>query len=261
MRYDDGMNGLLARPGRLAAFVVSLALIGLVSGGCRRAEEPAPETGGSFDFSVTSDPAMAATLQAGAEATALWLATRTPQATVLAEPSPTPEIVTVEGTPPAGRTGPCPVPEGFILHNREEFCLSAPETWRALNVDGGLAATLRTTPGQAISLQPDWAASTEACHLMIYIAAEPSPEAHLEERYARFVGRTDLVTLTPVQMQSLDGMALLGFTWSTVEGETGGIYAALLGPNRLVHISQGGTLCPLEDLLPVLETLRFNSRQ
>ena len=46
--------------------------------------------------------------------------------------------------------------------------------------------------------------------------------------------------------------------WSLPDGETGGIYAASLSSNRLVHISHSGSLCPLEDLLPVIDTLRFN---
>lgn len=168
------------------------------------------------------------------------------------------EPVEVEGVPPAERSGACEAPEGYIVHNREGFCVAAPEAWTALNVDGGMAAVLRSTPGQAISLQPDWADSTETCNLLIYIAVESSATEHLDTRFYTFALREDLVSLSGVQMRGLAGMALPGFTWETTGGVTGGIYAAMLGPNRLLHISQSGSDCPLEEMLPVLETLRFS---
>jgi hypothetical protein len=209
------------------------------------------------DFSVMSDPARALTLQANAEATALWLTTQTPSMALTEEQTAIPTSVEVGGTPISERTGDCSIPDGYVLHNRQGFCIGAPAGWKSLNVDGGVAATLETTPGQAISLQPDWAASTSECHLMIFMATGRSVEEHLERRYEGVAGRSDLVTLSPIEWQSLADGAALGFRWSTLNGETGEVYAVELGVNQVAHISLGGTLCPLNDLLPVIETLRF----
>jgi hypothetical protein len=225
--------------------------------GCAEEAPELPLTAVTPNLEITSDPARALTLQANAEATALWLTTQTPPAASTEEPTAIPAGLAISGTPISARTGQCPVPEGYVQHPRQGFCLSAPAGWTSLNVDGGLAATLETTPGQAISLQPDWAAAAAECHLMVYVTAGQSVQGHLDRRYAGVAGRGDLVTLSPIEWQSLGDGAALGFTWSTVEGETGGVYAVELGPNQVAHISQGGTLCPLADLLPVIETLRF----
>lgn len=207
----------------------------------------------------TSDPAFAQTLQAEVQATADWVSTQGAFATPTEEPFPTFEMEEVEGVPPNERTGSCDASDGLVVHDREGFCVAAPEAWTALNVDGGLAASLNSTPGQAISLQPDWASSTDVCNLLIYIAAESSAMDHLNTRYFTFASRENLVSLTYLAMHSLGGMAIPGFTWETVSGTTGGIYAAMLGPNRLLHISHTGTQCPREDLIPVLATLRFDA--
>lgn len=204
----------------------------------------------------TSDPVEAQTLQADVAATAAWLATLTPLVTPV--PSPTADYGSTEGVSPADLTGPCPVPDGFRAHLRQGFCISAPAPWIVYNVDGGLAAALETTPGQAISLQPDWVESPGDCHLMIYVSVEESAGEHIERRYAEFLARTDVVELSGVRMQSLAGMALPGFVWEANDGDSGGVFAALVGPNRLLHISYGGGACTQADWLPVLETWRVN---
>jgi hypothetical protein len=216
--------------------------------------EPTPE-GGLFE--ATSDPSLMQTLQAEAAATAAFIARLTPAAAT-PQPSPTMEIGTVEGTPPADRSGPCPVPDGYVVHDRAGFCLSAPEGWEVLNVDGGLAASLDTTPGQAIALRPSWAGSTAVCSLMVYVAAGRSAVDHLQEHYEDFAARADLAALTPLRMQNLAGMAILGFEWAADGGEAGGLFAENVAVNRMARVSYSGTQCPVEDLLPVLETLRFN---
>jgi hypothetical protein len=225
--------------------------------GCAEDVSATPATVVRPDLEITSDPARALTLQANAEATALWLVTQTPPVELTEEQTAIPTGMEVVGTPISERTGECPVLDGYVLHNRQGFCIGAPAGWKSLNVDGGLAATLETTPGQAISLLPDWASSSSECHLMIYIAVGRSVQEHLDRRYEGIAGRRDLVTLSPIEWQSLADGAALGFSWSTVDGETGGIYAVEIGLNQVAHISQGGTLCPLNDLLPVIETLRF----
>lgn len=228
--------------------------------GCGRSaltEVPAPEST-SFVAS-TADPVVARTLQSNTEATAAWLLTQPAYSTPTEEPFPTVEPVEVEGVPPAQRTGPCEAPaDDYVIHTREGFCLSAPANWKVMNVDGGMAASLRTTPGQAIALQPDWAAQPEICNLLIYTSVEPSAIEHLNTRFYTFAGQSNLTALTGVQMVGLGGMALAGFTWETTGGATGGVYAAMLGPNRLLHISLDGTDCLPEALEPVLETLRFD---
>ncbi len=241
-------------PGSLVIWVGLVVLAG-----CGQGEQTAtPEVGDTLLPGGTSDPAIARTLQADAAVTAAWVATQPAFATPTDEPFPTLEPVEVEGVPPAERVGPCVAPEDYEVHTREGFCLAAPSTWTVLNVDGGMAAALNTTPGQAISLQPDWADSVKICNVMIYIAAEHSAIEHLNMRFRTFASRADLAALSGVQMRALGGMALPGFTWESTGGGTGGIYAAMLTPSHLLHISRSGSQCPLEDLLPVLETLRFS---
>lgn len=206
----------------------------------------------------TADPVISKTLQAGAESTAEWVAEQTIVPRPTDEPFPTIASVPVEGVAPIERVGPCSVPDGFTLHDREGFCMAAPSAWKSWNVDGGLAAFLQTTPGAAISLQPAWAESTLDCHLMVYISTGSTPGDYLESQYVQFSRRDDLEFLSSVKMQSLGGMALPGYTWIGQDGSTGGLYAALVGANHLVVISQGGAQCPLDDLLPTIETLRFD---
>ncbi|GEM_PF-928894 len=257
LRYDVRMEWgrcplRHAKGTRIVAGMVFFLVIG-----CRgSAPSPTVSVGADPLLSGTSEPMLAQTLQADVRTTAQWVATLSLAPTVTDAPLPTLDQGNAVGTPPAQRTGPCPVPEGYMLHDRDRFCIAAPAAWVALNVDGGLAATLNTTPGQAISLRPDWATSTEVCHLMVYVAAEASATQHLATRHAEFSARPDLNSLSPVMLYSLGGLLIPGFTWSTGGGETGGIYADVLGANRLIHISAGGTRCPLDQLIPALETLR-----
>ena len=242
--------------------LISLSAI-LIMTGCGRGEETptlVPLTPSSLES--TPDPVLAMTLQAAAVGTAEWVGSLTPQLVQTAESMSTPTPPAPIGTPLASRTGRCPQPEGYSLHVREGFCVAAPEGWTPLNVDGGLAASLDTTPGQAIALQPDWATSAAVCSLMIYIVVGDSATEHLEARYAEFKGRADMVRLSPaIEVQNLGTMALPGFMWERSDGQTGGVLADVVGINRLVHIGFSGTQCPLEALLPVLETLRFNIGQ
>ncbi len=213
-------------------------------------------------FENTADPALALTLQAAAVGTAEWVGRLTPSPTPSSVVTLTPQLPPPVGTPLASLTGHCVQPEGYFLHVREGFCIAAPEGWTPLNVDGGLAASLDTTPGQAIALQPDWAASAAECMLMIYIVVGDSPTEHLEARYAEFKGRSDIVRLSPaVDILAPGPLVLPGFLWERSDGQAGGVLADTVGLNRLAHISFSGTQCPLEALLPVLETLRFNIEQ
>lgn len=256
MRYDDRMSACCRFIEYLPPYwMIVFTIVFLV--GCAEQVPELPATAVTPNLEITSDPARALTLQANAEATALWLTTQTPPVESTEEPTAIPAGVEESGTPISARVGECHLPEGYVLHTRQGFCLGAPAGWTSFNVDGGVAATLETTPGQAISLQPDWAATAAECHLMVYLTAGQSVQENLDRRYAGIAGRGDLVTLSPIEWQSLGDGAALGFTWSTVEGETGGVYAVDLGLNQVAHISQGGTLCPLADLLPVIETLRF----
>jgi hypothetical protein len=207
----------------------------------------------------TQAPSGAATLRANTLATAQSLITRTPPAEGLSDgPSLTPDRGAAAGLPPAALTGPCLAPEGFRLYVREGFCIAAPLDWIAYNVDGAGTVPLNTTPGQAISFQPSWAASAAECHLTIFIANEESADLHVEHYRAAFSERTDITSLTSTEMQSLAGMALPGFIWVDSEGATGGVFAGALGERRIVHISFGGSVCALGDLETVLETLRFD---
>jgi hypothetical protein len=198
------------------------------------------------------------TLQADIQTTAHYVATLPSAPSATPAPMPTYEVDTV-GTPPAMRRGACSSPEGYAVHERDGFCIAAPEAWTALNVDGGAALALHTTPDRVITLRPDWAATTEVCQVTIYIAIESSVEEHLEVRRAEFSGRTDLQSVSPVVMQSLGGL-LLPHLASRQRG-IGGVYADLVDTNRLLHISLGGDECPVEQVIPVVETLRFHDAQ
>jgi hypothetical protein len=256
MRYDERMRARCRLVEQLPHYwIIGFATLFLF--GCVEDVPEVPTTTVQPDFEITSDPARALTLQANTEATALWLTTQTPPVEATEEQTAIPANGVVSGTPLSERVGECQTPEGYVRHTRQGFCIGAPEGWKSLNVDGGVAATLKTTPGQAISLQPDWAASSSECHLMIYVTTGRSVLEHLLGRYEGIAGRNDLVTLSPIEWQSLGDGTALGFTWSAIDGETGGIYVVEVGANQLAHISQGGTLCPLSDLLPVIETLRF----
>ncbi|MGF1504348.1 MAG: hypothetical protein ACFB51_04315 [Anaerolineae bacterium] len=215
--------------------------------------EPTPTLDTVFE---TADAVVLPTFQADAESTAASVGVT---AEIGPPPLPYPTAPGLQGTPLAQRTGACPVPEGYTLEQRVGFCIAVPGTWTIQNVDGGLAAALETTPGQAIGLLPEWAgADASICQVTVYIAEQGSAQDHLAARFREFQERAGLAELTPNSIQSPDGFAVSGFEWAT-GGRFGGVYAAQLSPNRLVHISHSGTTCALENLLPVLQTLRFTN--
>ncbi len=248
--------------GRLALLVfVCLLASGCARQGDKTASDPQPAEPG--EFAAMTNPDLSYTLQADAAATAASVAGSAVPSTTTREPAEDAGAGTavVAGTPLAALTGPCPVPEGFELHVREGFCIATPAAWTPFNVDGGLAASLGTTPGQAISLRPDWAADTSVCTLMVYIITGQTADEHLAERYDSFERQADLAELSPLQTWVLGDIAMPGFTWAFTVGEAGGTYADALGFNRLVHVGYSGTSCPLEDLLPAIQTLRFDLGQ
>lgn len=231
-----------------------------VAAGCRsRNTGDGTATPGISEDRGTADPKIARTLQADIQATAQWVATLPLAPTATPAPLPTYEISDAVGTPAAQRTDACPVPEGFSVHDREGFCVSAPEAWASLNVDGGAAVSLNTIPSQAITLRPDWATSTAECQLTIYILVGDSAEEHLGIRHAEFSLLADLATLSPIAPRALGELLIPGFTWSAQSGAAGGVYADTIGANRLLHLSMGGEQCPAEELIPVIDTLRLDA--
>lgn len=162
-----------------------------------------------------------------------------------------------QGTPVTQLTGLCPLPDEYMLHIREGFCIAAPQTWSVLNVDGGLAASLKTTPDRAIFLRPDWATSNAICHLFIYIAAEQSAAAHLQTRYIEMSSSADLPQLTEVIVRSLGDLKFPGFFWTLPNGSSGAAFADMVGSYQLLHISFGGTQCTTTDLTSTINTLRI----
>jgi hypothetical protein len=203
------------------------------------------------------DVAALQTLQAVAAQTAESIETSMPT------PSPTPPPATTPaalGTPLAALTGPCLVPDGFVVLVRQDFCLAAPPDWTPNNVDGGVAASLNTTPGQSIALQPPWADSAAVCSLMIYTSVGGvSTQRTLEQQYTQFRQRVDLAEISPgVATMAVGNLAVPGFTWKASDGTSGGVYVGTIASNREAHISYSGTQCALEQVLPVLQTLRFN---
>src|SRR5690606_1233004 len=148
------------------------AIVALLLAACRgrkEAEFPAQSASDELpDFEGTSDPALSQTLQAEAASTAAWVAEQAAQPTATNEPFPTLAATAALGTPTASLPGRRELPDGFERHLRDTFCVGAPAAWKPLNIDGGLAASLNTTPGQAIGLQPDWAADADTCSLLIY---------------------------------------------------------------------------------------------
>ena len=244
-------------------FAVWAALLALLLGGCRAADE-APTAGPESTLSpelVTADPAAAATLQAEAAATAAWVGALSPAPTATDEPFPTLARDAVEGLPAVSLVGAgeCPVPAGFTEHVRSGFCLSAPEGWTSYNMDAGVAATLGTTPGQTLSLRPDWAESASTCDFTVYLAGGESPYIPLEARYREFRERSDLTSLSALDMQSFGTLALPGFRWESQEGASGGIFVDTVGVNRLLFVSFSGMQCAPEDLAPAFNTLRIYS--
>ncbi|MBN1429476.1 MAG: hypothetical protein JXB07_13970 [Anaerolineae bacterium] len=238
-----------------------VAVLVMVLAGCKKeAQSSATPVGAikaSSMLSETPDPAISRTLQAEVAMTAAWLLTLTPNTLSSGKPSPTWESPGTVGTPMADRRGECPIPPGFVLHDREGFCLATPPSWVVFNIDGGVAGFLKTTPGQAIGLQPGWAQSSVECNLLVYISSEDALVPHLDLRYRQFAGEKD-IDISPIQAYVLGDMGLLGFTWSYEEGESGAVYADMIGRGRLLHISYDGSNCLSDSLLPVLETLRID---
>lgn len=252
----------LSRLTRLAGFIFMVMLLALT--GCRG--NGAPPDGSSLQgddaFVSTSDPALSQTLQAQAAATAAQVAEGAATSTPTTEPLPTLEATSPPvGTPLASLTGPCETPAGFTLHVRDSFCIAAPESWTPLNVDGGLAASLDTTPGQAIGLRPGWAEDADICTLMIYVTSGSSALENLDGSYTSFQNRAEIAELSAIDVWPVGDLAMTGFTWAYNDGESGGVYADVISPNRLVRISFSGQQCPADNLIPVLSTLRFNAGQ
>lgn len=247
----------------LPGYRLVLFFLLILMSGCRT--YPESTGGGTSDgpgiaITETEDDSYRLTLQADIASTAEELARSTLQPAETTVPDTDLESTRVPGDPLASRTGPCPQPEGFVVQYRLGFCLATPADWVVANVDGGLAATLNTTPGQAISIQPASAESTAVCNLMIYLAAEMSPEGHLKTRHAEFEQQPGTTALADIAMRSLGSLALPGFTWE-MGSTSGAVYADVVGPGRIAHISFSGTDCPADELFPVLDTLRFNSSE
>lgn len=245
--------------------LIAIAFFGflVVLSGCRTTTESSEApTVNTPEVSLTeaASDSYRLTLQADVIATAAQLPLATFQTLDTDSVSATLELTPIPGDPLASRTGPCPQPEGLVVQHRLGFCVSTPEDWDIANVDGGLAATLNTTPGQAISIQPDSTESPGVCNLTIYIAAEMSPQGHLETRHAEFEDQAATTSLSAIAVRPLGSLALPGFTW-VMGNVSGSVYADVVGAGRIAHISFSGTDCPVDPLLPVLETLRFNSSE
>lgn len=252
MRYDGIMNRWTLR-----RWVLNVTLVGVLLVGCDGAAKTVVPDATNDSPSPTSNPALLATLQAGLAQTAAWIGSLTAPANY--PPTEIPALAPVStGTPLAERSGVCPVPDGFAVYQREGFCISTPSTWLVFNVDGGMAAFLNTTPGQSISVQPDWANDAAVCHLLIFITAHRDVAEYLAASRDQIGSRTDLAILSPVAQQSLGDTGLYGFTWGDNAGNQGSVYAASLGPNRLVHVSLGGSNCPVDVMTPAIDTLRVN---
>ncbi|MBN1310851.1 MAG: hypothetical protein JXB30_05465 [Anaerolineae bacterium] len=250
----------MKRSDRQGILLLCLVVLFLTLAGCKKEDQSSATPGGiksSDIFGETPDPAISRTLQAEAAMTAVWLLTLTPESLPSGGPSPTFEAPSAVGTPLADRGGICPIPPGYVLQDREGFCLATPVPWVVFNIDGGMAGFLKTTPGQAVGLKPDWAYSTAECVLLVYISMEDGVAAHLDTRRRPFVGNEE-VEVSPIQAYALEEIGLLGFTWSYEDGGSGAVYADMVGPGRLLHISFDGSNCPLDSMLPVLETLRIN---
>jgi len=235
--------------------VVLLAVM-LLAGCSRGVTTTTPAVDDAFAVS-TSDPQLMVTIQADTGGTAAWVSTVEILPTGTAEPRPTLVPAIVAGDTPRQRTGDCQPVAGYTVHQRQGFCMVAPSSWVAWNVDGGLAAALSTTPGQAITLQPDWAQTTDVCQMTIYVRTGESATEHIERQYARFQEQPDLDRLSLIEMTLYGGMSLPGFNWQRRDGQSGLVLAGDLSTNRIVHIGLSGTICNPADLASVIESLRF----
>jgi hypothetical protein len=228
--------------------------------GCKRTDQVTIEPDAEVFNLETQDPAVAATLQADLAATAAQLSTLAPLPTPTDAPFPTFDTSQASGTPITQLTGICPVPDGYIVHSREEFCVASPALWVPLNVDGGLAIALNTTPGKTLFLQPDWAASSDVCQIFLYTARDETVETHLNIRHAELADDNGATQLTDITVQTIGILAMPGFLWTLPDGSSGGTFADRLGPNRIIHISFGGSQCPITELEPVINTLRLQTQ-
>jgi len=237
--------------------VLGLASAGTVSA-CRSSQDVLPsQQPEAFQLS-TADATLLATVQADTALTAEWVGTIQAESASPTPPLPTAVNADVDATPLAQLTGQCSVPEGYTLNTRGSFCVAAPSSWTALNFDGGLAAALNTTPGQALTLEPDWAEDSTVCQLTMYVVTGVTAIDHINQRYAEFRSRQSIETLSAVEGTALGDLAVTGFTWSGIEGsEAGGVYAGEFSNSQVLHIGYSGTQCPVEDLFPVVNTLRF----
>lgn len=211
-------------------------------------ELPAP------DLIGTNNPFLSMTLQAEVKSTAIiLLPAGTPTATSPASGTP---ALSALITPIPLMYGACSLPDNYSLQVRQGFCIAIPQSWSVLNIDGGMASTLHTTPGQAISIRPDWADLATVCNMLIYIASEPTESYHLQTRYNEIALNIGLSEITPIAILELGGNPVVGFQWADAS-ETGGIYALSLGLNRLLHISHRGSDCAIDRLNEVFTTFRI----
>lgn len=215
---------------------------------------------------ATVPPEMALTIQAEVEQTAFWVGTAAPElADEVLTPTPTllPATLPVEATRSglpylSERRGECPVPDGFIYHERLGFCISAPAAWLAVNVDGSVTSVLGTTTGQSIVLAPGGEVDANTCQLLVYITEGTTPAAHLQLRYDGIARQQGIQSITDIEVFSIAGFQSAGFMWETIDSEVGGVFADDLSLGRLAHVSYRGLSCETDELLLTLETLRFN---
>jgi hypothetical protein len=252
LRYDEIMNCRVVIQKICIYTAISLILIGC--GGRTNGTNPNAVQGTPVN---TPDPALLSTIQAELAQTAAWASTLTPP--VLSAPTQALVLAPLTtGTPLAARSGDCPAPDGYIIYERDTFCISVPDTWNVLNVDGGMAAFLNTTPGQAISIQPDWASSAAICQMMIYVTPERDVSVYLSSVRDQLATRTDLTVLSPVSELTVGDIGLYGFTYADNTGVQGTILSTLIAQNRLLRINVSGSNCVLDAMTPSLETLRVN---
>lgn len=231
-------------------------LLSLTLAACSR-QTNVSQTSTAVPFELlTADPTRLATVQAQAAMTAAWVGTRQAELVTPTPPLPTPIPVALDATPASQLVGECPTFADGELHIRGSFCIAAPAGWTALNFDGGMAGTLGTTPGQAITLEPPWAETSLVCQVTIFILTGETALDHLNSRYTEFRNNPSVDSLETIQALALADIAVFGFTYGGQR--PGGVYAADVGQGETVHIGYRGSNCPVDDLLPVLRTLRFN---
>lgn len=241
--------------------LLAVSALAFIVTSCRQNDAVTPTAPEDVLIINTPDSGVAQTLQAEVALTAAYIATLNPLATPTSSVLPTFDMAQAQGTPISQLIGLCPLIDGYMLHIREGFCISAPENWVILNVDGGLAASLSTTPDRAIFIQPDWATSNQMCNLFIYIASESSAAAHLQTRHTELSTSQVQAQITDVSVRQLGDLKFPGFFWTMPDGSTGAAFSDMIGLNELLHISFSGTQCTAADLTPVINTLRIQPTQ